>query len=248
MINVRHMLGLISIGAGLVSCTTAQNNNSQEISLKSDRKILDQYRAETPEDVRAENDFLALVLKDMAEVKLQPAKVRERYFKEVRKTRDAFNKQHRKMRDNFNKEQKKNREAFLKELKKERESFVAKKPKSNESSEFFSEQSSKRNVFFQEQADKRKEFQSEMDSSRKEFNDDMSLKQKQFDDAYREYVKNFQEVEKQKKLEKAQKTNERFVAPRNSESALPPASYPGQQQDLEEFDRLKDKPRENLGF
>lgn len=256
MIKFGALFGLTLLTAGLMSCANSQNKNTEEISLKADRKILDKYRAEIPEDIQKENDFMALVLKDMAEVKRPPQAVRDNYYKEVRRKRESFNKQHRQIREKFNRDEKKRREDFLKDLKKERDSFVKTKPKSSESSEFFSDQNSKRNVFFQDQSDRRKNFESEVDSSRRDFNDDMNLKQKQFDDAYREYLKNYQEKEKQKKLEMSKPptvapalpTAPGLPGPNNSlQQQLPPASYPGQQQDLESFDKLKDSPRDTLG-
>jgi hypothetical protein len=251
MIKLGLILTLTLLMTGLTSCSTAEQKNTEEISLKADRKLLDKYRAEIPEDIREENDFMALVLKDMAEVKMNPHDVRTHYYKEVRRKRDTFNKQHRKIREKFHRDAKKKRNEFLTNLKKERADFVASKPTSQESSEFFREQNTKRSAFFQDQSDLRKDFESEIESARRDFNDDMKLKQKQFDDAYREYFKNYQEMEKQKKMERQQahSVKQPYVAPTQQAAveALPAASYPGQAKDLQEFDNLKNVKRQRLG-
>jgi hypothetical protein len=246
MIKLSFIFTLMAILTLLTSCSTTDDKKSQEISLKADRKLLDKYRTETPEDIKAENDFMALVLKDMAEVKSKPQDVRDRFYKEVRRKRDAFNMQYRKIREKFNADDKKKREAFLTKTKKERDHFVASKPKSDESREFFQDQNTNRTAFFQDQYDARKEFESQMDAGRKDFNEDMDLKQKQFEDAYREYSKNYTEKEKQKKLEKAAAPVV-YQAPAAQPQAMPAASYPGQDKDLQEFDNLKDTKRESLG-
>lgn len=255
MIKLSAIFSLLVTLTLLTSCSHSGDKNSEEISLKADRKILDKYREEIPEELKAENDFMALVLKDMAEVKSKPQDVRDRYYKEVRRKRDSFNNQHRKIREKFSKDEKKKRETFLKDLKKSRDSFVSSKPKSDENREFFQDQNTKRSAFFSDLTDLRKDFESQMDQSRKDFNDDMSLKQKQFDDAYREYTKNYQEREKEKEKQKKDQAgavqamqsqiNYQQAAP--VPAVLPAASYPGQEKDLQEFDNLKDTPRETLG-
>lgn len=247
MIKVGIIFSLILLVAGLTSCSTVKTSNTEEISLKADRKILDKYRAEIPEDIKEENDFMALVLKDMAEVKMNPRDVREHYYKEVRRKRDAFNRQHRMIREKFNRDDKKKRAEFLSNLKKERASFVATKPTSKESSEFFQEQNTKRSAFFQDQADARKDFSSEIESARRDFNDDMNLKQKQFDDVHREYIKNYQEMEKQKKMKHEPAIQPSYPVTSQQQVDLSPASYPGQEKDLQEFDNLKDVKRQRLG-
>ncbi|MES2768580.1 MAG: hypothetical protein V4596_05475 [Bdellovibrionota bacterium] len=256
MIKLAAIFVLTVLMTGLTSCSSTSSKNTEEISLKADRKLLDKYRTEMPEDIKAENDYMALVLKDMSEVKSKPQDVRDRYYKEVRRKRDAFNKQHRQIREKFNREEKKKRDEFLAEAKKERTSFASKKHASSESSAFFSEQNTKRNVFFQDQSDARKEFESQMDQSRRDFNDDMNLKQKQFDDSYREYMKNFQEKEKQKKEEMKAAPSVAPASPAttlgtpavNPTTAIAPATggYLGQDKDLEEFDKLKDSKRESF--
>lgn len=254
MIKYSLVLTLLIMSAGLTSCSTnSKSEGKDEISLKADRKLLDQYRTETPEEVKAENDFMALVLKDMGEVKAKPQDVRDRYYKEVRKKRDAFNKQHRQIRDRYNRDTKKKRDDFLNDLKKERAKFVSKKPSSSESSEFFSEQNTKRNMFFQDQSDNRRDFESQVDQDRRDFNDDMNLKQKQFDDAYREYLKNYQEKEKEKKAAMAPVSgmnNQRSatVAPgTHTNMEMPtPVTYPGQDKDIQELDSMKDSGRDSF--
>ena len=255
MIKLATVFSLIVLMTGLTSCSSTNDKPSGEISLKADRKLLDKYREETPEDVKAENDYMALVLKDMAEVKAKPQEVRDRYSKEVRRKRDAFNKQHRQIREKFNRDEKKKRDTFLNTSKKERLSFASGKPKSSEANEFFQEQNTKRNMFFQDQSDTRKEFESQMDQSRRDFNDDMNLKQKQFDDSYREYLKNFQEKEKQKKEQMAKPPVVAPVLPvapnmpntYQQPMAQPTGGYPGQDKDLEEFDKMKSGNRDSFG-
>lgn len=225
--------------AGLTSCSTPSSINDKEISLKSDRASIDSIRKQTPEVVKQENDFLALVLKDMAVVDKKPQEVRDRFYREVRKTRDSFNRDHRKQRDEFNRNEKSTREKFLKSLKEERKDFAAKKPSRDESSAFFQEQNLKRSNYFQDQSDKRKDFESKMNESRKDFNDDLALKQKQFDDMYREYLIKFRENQSQTK---AQKKAQAIEASKPTS-----VSYPGQAQDLDDFNKLKPTKRITLG-
>ncbi len=230
---------------GLTSCSlTSTSSTTEEISLKADRSSLDDLRSETPEPVKEENDFLALVLRDMAAVEKKPQQVRDRYFREVRRTRDQFNKDHRRQRDEFSRNEKSKREKFLKSLKDERTAFIAKKPSREQSSAFYQEQNLKRNNYFQDQSDRRRDFDSKMSNARKDFNDDMALKQKQFDDAYREYLKKYRE--EQARLKQAASAPPPPPMPTTRVQAPSPASYPGQAEDLAEFDNLKSKKRINL--
>ncbi len=244
-----------------ISCSTPSVRNN-EISLKADRSALQEFRQDISDSTKEENDFVALVLKDMSDLKLTPSEVRDRYNREVRKTREKFTRNQKKAREQFNSQEKKNREKFLANLKSERESFIAGKPKSNESSYFFQEQNNKRQSFFQDQSDARRDFDSEMSQIRDDFNEDMRLKQKQFDDAYREYSKEYQDKIKEKReIEKnkikaqesgsaASYQNGRLDQMNMQNSQEPSGvkmSYPGQEQDLQELRNMKAGQRQQLG-
>lgn len=233
----------VLLGTLVVGCVSKRKSeSSKEVSLKADRSYLDKERKDIPEGLQENNDFLALVLKDMAEVKLPPATVRDRFFREVRKVRDRFNKIQREKREAFNKEERNSREELLTKLKKERDSFTARKRDRDESKEFFQKQNNERTAFFENQKDKRKDFESTMEEDRRGFNEEMSLRQKTFDDAYREYQKKYMDLQKEKK--QLQKSGGSGGA---GSEIMPPAGqvspgrapvveqYPGQLQDLEDL-------------
>jgi hypothetical protein len=248
MIKLSAIFRVLSIVTLLTSCSGAPSNKSEEISLKADRSLIEKYRTETPEDIKDENDFMALVLKDMSGLNTRPQDVRDHYYREVRKKRESFNNQYRKIREKFNRDEKKKRDEYLANSKKERNSFTSSKHQSSESSDFFQEQNVKRNAFFQDQSDTRKEFESQMESTKKDFNEDMNLKQKQFDDAYREFSKNYADKEKEKRLQKSVASPSTTMSPQPGVmEAMPSATYPGQDKDLQEFDNLKETKRDNLG-
>lgn len=226
-------LTLIVLALSLWGCSTQRRSGvSDEVSLKADRSYLDHERDQIPEGVREENDFLALVLKDMATVSKEPSRVRDNFFKETRKVREKFNRDQRKKREAFNKDERSKREKFLDNLKRERESFSKKKHDREKSKEFFQKLNTDRSVFFDAQKDVRKEFESSMAEVRRDFNEDMQLKQKTFDDAYREYQKKYTEFQNRKRDSVKNRGNIRVSPPQERVE-----QYPGQFRDLEDLNR-----------
>ncbi len=227
-------LGLVLICMALTSCQTSRKSeSSKEVSLKADRSYLDKERKDIPEGLQENNDFLALVLKDMAVVKVPPTQVRDRFYREVRKVRDSFNKIQRQKREGFNKEERTVRELFLAKLKKNRDSFSSSKRDREETKEFFQKQNVERTAFFENQKDLRKEFESKVEEDRRGFNEEMSLRQKTFDDTYREYQKKYADYEKEKKA---------GAAKASPSSGEPPQKefveqYPGQLKDLQDLNQ-----------
>lgn len=222
----------------VVGCASKRKSeSSKEVSLKADRSYLAKERKDIPEGLQESNDFLALVLKDMAEVKLPPATVRDRFFREVRKVRDRFNKIQREKREAFNKEERTVRDAFLAKLKKERDNFTARKRDRDDSKEFFQKQNNERTAFFENQKDLRKDFESVMEEDRRGFNEEMALRQKTFDDAYRDYQKKYLEIQKEKKSLPATTgvPSVPGTAPGVRQTAPVVEQYPGQLKDLEDL-------------
>ncbi len=227
-------LGLLLACLALTSCQTSRKSeSSKEVSLKADRSYLDQERKDIPEGLQENNDFLALVLKDMAVVKVPPAQVRDRFYREVRKVRDSFNKIQRQKRESFNQEERSTREIFLSKLKKDRDSFSSRKRDRDESKDFFQKQNVERSAFFENQKDLRKEFESKMEEDRRGFNEEMTLRQKTFDDTYREYQKKYTDYEKEKKSGATSSVPASSPAQPNQKEFT--EQYPGQLKDLQDL-------------
>lgn len=193
----------VFLGFLLVSCSVvskrpelqdSENKASatltEDVSLKADRSELADLRKEIPEEIKKNNDELALIFKMISpgqERDEEPSAIRERFNKALRDRRAKVDKELRRRRDQFNKTEKKTRDEFLKNLKESRESFVEKKRSQEERREFFNDQDKSRNEYFAEERDRRKEFESEISAARKEFDDYAREKQNLFNQEYRAY-------------------------------------------------------------
>lgn len=226
---------------------------SADVSLKADRSELDKLRSEVPEDVKAQNDEIAMVLsyvyRDSEE---EPNRLRDRFQAAIRKRRDAMDKHLRRSRDSFSKEERRLREDYLKKSKEEREEFLDRKRTSDERKKFFEEQEDRRRVFFADQAEKRKDFESQVQEERKKMEDFVREKQNQFNQEWREYQTRYAErrrlMDTKKKMEeKARKLEQRGQTP-TSGSAVPspiaPTAVGAQVPDgsLEEFNKIPAGP------
>jgi hypothetical protein len=225
---------------------------SADVSLRADRSELDKLRSEIPDDVKAQNDEIALVLsyvyRDSEE---EPNRLRDRFQAAIRKRREAMDKQLRRSRDSFSKEERRSREDYLRNSKEERDEFLERKRTSDERKKFFEEQEDRRRVFFADQAEKRKDFESQVQDERKRLEDFVREKQNQFNQEWREYQSRYSErrrlIETKKKMEeKARKLEQRQTPTSNSgvPSALAPSAVGAQVPNgsLEEFNKIPAGP------
>ena len=126
-----------------------------EVSLREDRSSLEELRKGEPEEIKKQNDELALLLGLMKDGTEEPSKVRERYNKIVRDKREKMDKRLRKERDAFSKSEKKGRDDFMKAAAKDRSKFMARKRSPEASKDFFDQQENKRKARFDEEREKR---------------------------------------------------------------------------------------------
>lgn len=215
-VAVALSLGLfVSLGSGMVACQSSAHRAessptppttqvADEVSLKSDRSKYDELRKDEPEEVKRENDELALIREMMANADEEPGKIRDRFSKAMHDRRDKFDKIARHQRDDFNRREKKEREDFLKKIKDQRTEFQekSKKATTEERKQFFSEQESQRSDFFADQNDHRKDFESTMNESRKTFEAYITERRNQFEHDMREYTTNYYDRRKNLDLKK----------------------------------------------
>ena len=174
-----------------------------EISLKADRTELDKFRTEIPEEVKRQNDEIALILSFVnRETEEDPSKVRDRFSAALRKRREASDKHLRRARESFSKREKQDREEFLKKSKEDRTEFLDRKRSPDDRKRFFEDQEDKRKGFFADQTEKRKDFESSVQEERKRMEDFIREKQNQFSQEWRDYQARYTERKKQNDLKK----------------------------------------------
>ena len=104
-------IGLASIPAlGLAA-------DEAEVSLKDDRRSIEELRQNIPPEIRAENDALKESLALLGEVKKSPQEHREKFDRKMREMREKKRKERQKTRQEFSKNERTKRDKFLKELK-----------------------------------------------------------------------------------------------------------------------------------
>lgn len=172
-------------------------------SLRSDRKSMEDLRADVPEEKKRENDELAFILNLMTEVKRSPYEIREQFDKALRKKREVFDKDMTKEREVFTKNERKTRENFLKEQKETRDSFMSSKPAKEERTSFFKEQDEKRTDFFANERERRGDFESDVRERRKSFEDYARERQQFFNQEHRAYTKKYDDMKKQQRSDEA---------------------------------------------
>ncbi len=206
------------------SVSAGASEPSPEVSLKADRSDLDQLRAEIPEELKRQNDEIALILsfinKDSEE---EPNKVRDRFSAALRKRREALDKQLRRTRESFSKKEKQEREEFLKKSKAERVDFLESKRSPEDRKRFFEDQDDRRKSFFNDSAERRKDFESGVQDERKRMEDFTREKQNQFNQEWREYQTRYNERKKQNDLKKRMEQKARDLE-RRGQPVVPPGS------------------------
>lgn len=224
---------------------------ADEVSLKADRSEFAEMRKEIPDDVKRENDELALVLGMMSNSNEEPSKIRERFNKAVRDRREKMDKDLRKKREDFSRTEQRTREDFLKKQTADREKFVKGKNSSDARKRFFEDQDLKRKDFFAGQADKRKEFESQVTDTRKNFEDYLREKTNSFNQEHRAYTAAFYDRKKnealKKQAEKKAQEKAQDKARQDAKQGILPVAQPGQADPLEEFRNMPNTPVIPLG-
>lgn len=221
---------------------------SDEVSLRADRSHLADLRKDIPEDIKRENDELALVLELMSKGQEEPSKIRSRFNTVMRNRRDAHNKEMRKSREAYTKEERRARDAFLKALQEERNSFVGKKNVSSESRKrFFDAQDEKRKEYFANEREKRNEFESRINETRKTFEDYIRERTNDFNQEYRAYSSSYYERKKALDLKKRMERKARQEGGAAAISGVPSGERRSSANVLEDFKSIPDVPAIPLG-
>ena len=233
---------------------------SDEVSLKSDRAQFDEARKEIPDDIKKQNDEIALVMGMMTKGggDEDPSKIRDRFSKALRDRREKHDKILWKKREDFTKNERKERDAFMHDLQKSRDEFSKRKVKSDERKEFFDKQEEARKEFFANQSDKRKEFESDATEDRKTFEDYAREKQNSFNEEIRSYTAAYYERQKALALKKRteekakDKARERNSGRANADGSVPSdlqnMAFPGAGgSELDEFRSIPKTPATPLG-
>lgn len=218
-----YMAGMIGVGAILVSVSCSSTNKTSddaaatenrdavldgkapilsesqpEVSLRADRSELDQFRKEIPDEVKKQNDEIALmmsyVVRDSEE---DPQRLRDRFNTALRKKREAVDKQIRRVREDFSKRERKERETFLKKMKEQRDDFVGRKRSADDRKRFFEDQEEKRKAFMADQQEKRKDFEMRVQDERKNVEDLIRERQNAFNQEWRSYQTRYTERRRQ---------------------------------------------------
>lgn len=197
---------------------------ASEVSLKADRSELDKLRTEIPDEVKRQNDEIALILSFInRETEEEPNRVRDRFSAALRKRREASDKHLRRARESFSEKEKQEREDFLKKSKETRTDFLDRKRSPDDRKRFFEDQEDKRKGFFADQTDKRKDFESSVQEERRRMEDFIREKQNQFNQEWRDYQARYTERKKQGDLKKRMEEKARDLE-RRGQSGVPPAS------------------------
>ncbi len=215
--------------SNVTSPDATSSDASSEISLKADRSELDKFRTEIPEEVKRQNDEIALILSFInRETEEDPNKVRDRFSAALRKRREASDKHLRRTRDSFSKREKQEREEFLKKSKEDREEFQDRKRSPDDRKRFFEDQEDKRKEFFADQTEKRKDFESSVQDERKRMEDFIREKQNQFNQEWRDYQTRYTERKKQNDLKKRMEQKSRELERRGQPVLKAPDHSTGQ--------------------
>ncbi len=210
---------------GVLGCSSPERRREAEIpgelSLKEDRSRFDELRKAVPQDVRRDNDELALILKDMASPDRDedPNKIRDRFARAVRQRRETMDAQLRKEREEFGKAERERREKSVKDARDERAAFAARGRGREERKRFFDDQDAKSREFFAAQSERRRAFEADVAGRRKDFEDYVRERQSRFNDELRAYTKAHYErkkgedlkarmAEKEKRLKKGAERGE----------------------------------------
>ncbi len=197
-------------------------NTETEMSLKADRSELDALRKDVPEEIKKQNDEIALILsfivRDSDE---DPGKVRDRFNTAIRKKREAIDKKLARSRQDFTKQERSNRDDFVKKSREERDDYLNRRKRSSDDRKrFFDDQEDKRKSFFADQMDKRKDFESQVQATRKDNEDFTREKQSTFNEEWKTYQTRYFERKKQTDLKKRMEQKSRELE-RGGKPVLP---------------------------
>lgn len=230
------------------------DGSPQDVSLNSDRSELEKLRSEIPDEVKKQNDEIAMVLSYVyRESEEEPNRLRDRFQAAIRKRREAMDKHLRSSRDSYSKEERRLRDGFLKKSKEERDSYLSGKRSQDERKKFFDDQEDRRRAFFADQNEKRKDFESQVQDERKKLEDFVREKQNQFNQEWREYQTRYTERRRQsdtkKKMEEKARQLEKRGAQAYPVTPATPAAAVGTQSSpqapngsLEEFNKIPPGP------
>lgn len=190
-----------------------KGNAADEVSLRADRAELDKLRGEVPEEVKKQNDEIAMLMSFVVrESEEDPQRLRDRFSTALRKKREAVNKKVSLAREAFSKKEKADRAEFVKESKSQRDAFVKnRKRSSDERRDFFSNQDDKRRAFFADQQERRKDFELQVQDERKSVEDSMREAQNAFNQELRSYQARYTERRKQLDLKKKMEEKSRSL-------------------------------------
>ncbi len=177
--------------------------------LKKDQESLQELRKEIPEDIKKQNDETAYIYSMMAEVSVEPSRIREQFQSKIRKKRELFDKDMTKERELFTKNERKIRDEFLKNQSKKRDLFFASKPTKEKRDEFFKEHEDIRKEYFATEREQRAEFDSSVRERRSSFEDYIREMTNKFNQEHRDYSKRYDDFKKKKEKEKEEKEKER---------------------------------------
>jgi hypothetical protein len=196
---------------GEAGATSSTPDLGQEYSLQSDRSALDELRKDIPEEVKKQNDEVALIMSYIVrDSEEDPNRLRDRFNTALRKRREANDKALTRARESFSKNEKKSRESFMAKSKQDREEFLnARKRSAEDRKSFFNDQDDRRKSFFAESQEKRKDFEASVMERRKAVEDSTREKQNAFNQEWRAYQARYTERKKQADLKKKMETKSR---------------------------------------
>lgn len=224
---------------------------SAEVSLAADRQELDQLRKDLPDDVKKQNDELALVLSFLKDGDEDPNKLRDRFQAALRKKRETVDKAQRRRREDFTRAEREARENFNANQKAEREDFLSGKRDSAARKKFFETQDEKRRRFYADSQERRKDFEAQVNEERRDFESLVREKTNFFTQEWRGYRERWTErkrlLEEKKRREASAASKARAQAQEASSSQGSADSSRPAPTRLDEWERIPSGPATPLG-
>ncbi len=236
---ILFLVGLIFNTSTVFINVSFADEQAQEYSLEQDRKELDKLREEIPTQVRAENDDLGFILRLFDDKTREPGKIRSQFNKTINRIRKKQTSKFKKERDLFKREEKKKRTEFIANAKKKRKEFLDRDPSSDSKKSFFEEERTDRKAFFSDEKEKRNDFESDYRARKRDFDDFLKSKRDLFNDRYRQFLKEKQELKKQKKAQAKARSKGHLTG-------IPSPLTPENQSYLKEFEEIPKKPALSL--
>jgi hypothetical protein len=166
-------------------------------SISSDRKKFEELRSEVDETQKVTNDERALFSEWMADVSMEPYRVRDSFDTLVRRKREEFNKDITRLRERYGKEEKKSREAYSKNLEEKRSDLKGAALDREARQSAFNELETQRRDYYLNEREKRDEFEAEVRTSRKDFDDYIKRRTDEFNAEYKSYLIKWKEKKSQ---------------------------------------------------